>query len=394
MNRYLNERFIEAIKNKYSEKYQDETELDFDIPLNWMEEDLQKFLLYCVKLKVSDIVFKTNEYIYIRLDGRWLPVTKNKISQSDMEILIEVSSKSNSTYSSVISGQPLDYSYSIRAGRGLNVRFRSNATAVSSGGSNTGVSITFRVIAGVPPSLSDFEIEQDLIDNIFIDKGLVLVTGVMGSGKSTLVASVLHDRIKNEEVNVLTYEDPIEFDYGEITEHKAIVQQTEVPTQLREGFDGAVTNSTRRAADIILMGESRNRETFIKMLEQSQIGSAVYSTVHTNTVASTITRIINTYPSEEQNQVASMLISTIRLIVQQRLLPTKDGKGRIPIREYLNFTQKIKKHLLETPLKNIEEVIQSYVETQGQSLFKNVTEKYKKGLIREQDYLKIQKELN
>lgn len=392
MNSFLNPKFIEVIQNKFTDASPED--LDFDIPMHWHEQDLQNFLLWCAGLKVSDIVFKSNEFVYVRLDGRWLAVTKTKIAQSDMEVLIESSSKSNSTYASVISGVPLDFSYSVRAGRGLNTRFRSNATAISSGGSNVGVSITFRVIAGVPPSLSDFDIEQGILDEIFIDKGLVLATGVMGSGKSTLIASVLHKRIKDEEINVLTYEDPIEFDYGEIQGRKAIVQQTEVPTHLREGFDGAVTNSTRRAADVILMGESRNRETFIKMLEQSQIGSAVYSTVHTNTVASTLPRIINTYPSEEQNQIASMIISSIRLIVQQRLLPRQDGKGRIPLREFLAFTPEMKRTLLETPISALEKVIQEMVNKHGQSLMKDATDKYEKALIRESDYLKIKKELN
>ena len=190
----------------------------------------------------------------------------------------------------------------------------------------------------MPPVLEDLQVEPGILEHAFPSNGLVLVTGVMGSGKSTLLAAILRHIIEQGGRNVITYEAPIEFDFTTIPNAGGPVSQSAIPDHL-QSFLKATRNSTRAAPDVVLIGESRDPETLRGMIESAEIGVAAYSTVHTRSVPETLSRIINVFPVEERLQVSATLLSCLRLVVSQRLLPLPDGKGRTALREYLREGQ-------------------------------------------------------
>lgn len=358
----------------------------------WTIERFNQYLAWACDIGASDIVFKTGDYIHLRVDGNWVRSSENLVREDEVINVVNEISSSNSSAPLIVNGSDMDFPHEIRISRGIRKRFRCNATATAFK-RDSGISLTLRAIPSIPPSLKELGVEDALLEHAFIDKGLVLVTGVMGSGKSTLLGGVIREVIETQPKNIITLEDPIEFDYGGIQNKRSLVQQTDVSKHIKGGFENAVRNTTRRAADLILVGESRDSETLRSMLEAAEIGTAVYSTVHTRNVAETPSRIINVFPYEQQNQIATTLISSLRLIVQQRLLPRADKPGRVPIKEYLGFTQAIKNKLLMTKIEDLIPTLQEIVENDGHSLLKDAEQKFKNGLIFESDYIQIANEM-
>lgn len=364
----------------------------FEFPNVWTIRGFEGFTKWASLVGVSDIVFKSGESLFVRLDGIWMPVGHQAVKNEELIIVINEIARSNSSVATIFSGRDMDFPYEVTVSRGIKNRFRCNATATSLR-RGVGISLTMRTIPSMPPTVEDLGVEEGILKHAFIDKGLVLVTGVMGSGKSTLLSAILRKTIETGHKNIITYENPIEFDLTAIPNKTCLVQQTEIPEHLTEGFGAAIRNSARRAADIILVGESRDPETLRGMLEAAEIGTATYSTVHTRSVYETPARIINVFDKDEQSQIAATLIPSLMLIVQQRLLPRADKPGRVALKEYLGFTQKIKRKLMSIPPDEITVVLQDIVNEDGHSLLKDLEEKYDKGLVFEEDYLQIKKEI-
>jgi defect-in-organelle-trafficking protein DotB len=364
----------------------------FVAPAFWQPENFDEFLAWASEAGASDVVFKSGDYIHLRIDGEWVKASESFVNEDEIAMIVNKIAQSNSSAPMILNGNDMDFPHEIRIDRGVRRRFRCNATACAMRRSS-GISLTLRTIPSVPPSIRDLGVEQGLLDYAFIDKGLVLVTGVMGSGKSTLLGGIIREIIETQPKHIITLEDPIEFDLSGIENKMALIEQTDVSRHIHGGFENAVRNTTRRAADIIWVGESRDPETLRSMLEAAEIGTGVYSTVHTRNVAETPSRIINVFPYEQQNQIATTLISSLRLIVQQRLLPRADKPGRIAIKEYLGFTPAIKKKLMETRIENLIPTLQEIVDNDGHSLLKDAEEKLKNGLIFEADYLQIANEM-
>ena len=213
----------------------------------------------------------------------------------------------------------------------------------------------------MPPALEDLHVEQRILDHAMPSSGLVLVTGVMGSGKSTLLAAILRRIIETGGRNVSTYEAPIEFDFDAVPSPGGPVSQSTIPEHLKS-FLTATRNSTRTAPDVVLIGESRDPDTLRGMMESAEIGVAAYSTVHTRSVPETLSRIINVFPFAERTQITATLLSCLRLVISQRLLPLPDNSGRIALREYLAFTPDIRETLLDTPVERLIQQTENILE--------------------------------
>jgi len=177
----------------------------------------------------------------------------------------------------------------------------------------------------------------------------------------------------------LTYEAPIEFVYDNITNPHSLISQTEIPRHL-PSFAAGVRNALRRKPEVILVGESRDKETINAAIEAGQTGHTVYSTVHTIGVAATIRRMTSVYSGDERNERAYSLMETLRMIVTQSLLKTIDGK-RVAVREWLVFTQDIREKLLSMENQYWPNEVQKFVEERGRTMAEGVYEVYKKGII-------------
>ena len=210
----------------------------------------------------------------------------------------------------------------------------------------------------------------------------------MGSGKSTLLAAILREIIETGGRHVASYEAPIEFDLDAMDNPGGPVSQSSVPEHLKS-FLTATRNSTRTAPDVVLIGESRDPETLRGMIESAEIGVAAYSTVHTRSVPETLSRIINVFPVAERLQVTATLLSSLRLIISQRLLPRADGDGRVALREFLAFTPEIREILLDTPPERLIQECEILLEAHGQRMQEAAGRLFEAGTIRSTDYRAI-----
>lgn len=202
--------------------------------------------------------------------------------------------------------------------------------------------IALRLIPNVIPSFSDLNLPLSLKKFTTTRNGLVLVTGVTGSGKSTTLAALIDEINENYKRHIITVEDPIEF----IHKHKkSIINQKEVGVDVNN-FSDAVKSAMREDPDILLVGEMRDLDTITNTITMAETGHLVFGTLHTRSVAETVDRIIDVFPSNQQKQIRIQLANSIKGIVSQELLP-KIGGGRVPCCEILFVTDAIKNLIRE-----------------------------------------------
>ena len=307
------------------------------------------------------------------------PATRRPLDGADLNIFL-TKIYGPDAMARLASGVDLDLSYEVRPDRNTRVRFRVNITAMLSKGRDA-VQITMRALPDVPPKITDLNVDQEIIDAWAPRDGLVLVTGPTGSGKSTLLAAGMRMLIERPQGcgKMLTYEAPIEFVYDAITSDKSLVSQSEIPRHLKT-FEAGVRNALRRKPNIILVGESRDRETISAAIEAGQTGHAVYSTVHTIGVAPTIRRMVATFEPGERTERAYALMETMRMIVTQILVP-KVGGGRQALREYLVFTDEIREKFLGMRFDDWPVELIKTVREQGLMMVKSARKAYDAGLI-------------
>lgn len=239
-----------------------------------------------------------------------------------------------------------DFSYAIQ---GLG-RFRVNA--FHQRGSCGAV---LRVISTEIPSAQKLGLPQSVINLTNQKRGLVLVTGPTGSGKSTTLASLIDIINANKKVNIITLEDPIEY----LHNHKqANVNQREVGIDTMS-FSAAIRAALREDPDIILVGEMRDLDTISTAITAAETGHLVFSTLHTIGSAETIDRIIDTFPPHQQTQIRVQLASVLRCVISQQLLPTFDGKSRVAAFEVMHGTPAISNLIREGKTHQIDSIIQT-----------------------------------
>lgn len=345
---------------------------------------INDLLTWAHGVKASDIELIPNDPIWMRLHGQWLPVSDRKLSGSEIGFLLNNISRQANASSMAQSGQDVDFAYEVSTGRGTKIRFRCNATGCKDGWGGA-TSIVLRTIPEHPPEISTYDLDAELLSAFQPKYGLVLVTGPVGSGKSTLLFSVLRHIAETQRRNILTYESPIEFDLMTLPSRQSPVVQTEVPAHLKS-FDVAPRNSLRRAGDVVLFGESRDKETLKNMSIEAETGVSVYSTVHTNSVEETVSRMIREFTWEERDGMAATINSALRLIVHQRLVPNISGDGRVAIRSHLNFTEEIRNELATVMIKDLIHVTRDFVDRYGRSLKQDAQDKFEQGLIAENEY--------
>ncbi len=216
----------------------------------------------------------------------------------------------------------LDFAYSVPG----VARFRGNYLM-----QQRGAALVFRIIPEEILSTEDLGLPAAIGNLADLEKGLVLVTGPTGSGKSTTLAAVI-DRINREHArHIVTIEDPIEFVHEN---QKSVLSHREVGDHTGS-FSAALQAAMREDADVILVGEMRDRETIALAITAAEMGQLVFGTLHTSGAAKTIDRIIDAFPSDEQNQVRISLSDSLAGVVSQLLVPTADGKGRCAVHEIL-----------------------------------------------------------
>jgi twitching motility protein PilT len=200
-----------------------------------------------------------------------------------------------------------------------------------------GLNAVFRLVPFEIPTLSDVALPESLWEITSLSQGLILVTGPAGCGKTTTLAALV-DRInETERSHILTIEDPIEYVH---TNKESLVNQREVPSHSKS-FAKALRQSLREDPDVILVGEMRDLETISLAITASETGHLVLGTLHTTTASSTVDRVINAFPAEQQGQIRMMIADSLKAVLSQTLLPRRDGSGRVAAFEVLRNTPNV-----------------------------------------------------
>lgn len=356
-------------------------------PIRLSIDAANEILMHCVKMGASDITFQTGEPILAEVFGKLKKVTRRRLSNTEIGELLNAMYGPNAT-AIIMSGKDIDTHYEIRPNRTDRYRFRINGTGCQVEG-HDGIQITARTIPTDPPSLESMNLPEAIQNAIAPEQGVVYVTGATGSGKSTLLAAIIRNITEAVESNrkVLTYEAPIEFVFDNVEKISSVVSQSEIPRHL-PSFAAGVRNALRRKPRLILVGEARDPETISAVMEAAMTGHPVYTTLHSNSVAETIRRLVITFPADERQGRTIDIIETVRLVISQRLVPTVEGK-RVALREYLIFDEKIRDILLETDILNITNVVRKLVREYGRTMEADAHEKFSAGIISERQYYLI-----
>lgn len=212
--------------------------------------------------------------------------------------------------------------------------------------------MVFRIISEHIPTLEELEIEEEIVNWTHYPNGLFLLCGPTGSGKSTTLASVIRNLQLTTQKKIISVEKPIEYIYPD--DAPSLVVQRDVGEDTR-GFYEGLTSAMRQSPNVILLGEVRNTEEVTELLRAAETGHLAISTMHTNSVATTINRIQNLFTGNEQKRIMSTLADTMRGIGNQVLVKTKDGNGRFAVRELLTINDEIKKLIIEGDIRGIRE---------------------------------------
>ena len=289
-----------------------------------------------VSTKVSDLIMSPGSYPMVEVSGKLVPV---KIScmppltpEDTRRIAYELIGSNKQAIDALQTTGSCDISYRVPG----HCRFRANV--FQQRGSHA---IVMRVIPQTIPSLTELHLPPQLCEIADLRNGLVLVTGPTGSGKSSTLAAVI-DRINEScAYHILTIEDPIEF----MHRHKrSIIHQRELHSDT-PSFALALRAALRQAPKVILVGEMRDKETIEIALEAAETGHLVLSTLHTIDASKTVERMVGAFPMAEQHTIRNRLAKSFRFIVSQRLIPRKDGNGRVAIVEILKSTLRTREYL-------------------------------------------------
>lgn len=324
-----------------------------------------------VEQGASDLHITSGAAPFLRLHGNMVPLNYKELSSQDVqglvfEILTEKQKKA------FVEKWELDCAYTL-AGIG---RFRCNVFM-----QRKGLGGVFRIIPEKIRTAQELNLPNQIMDLIDCDRGLILVTGPTGSGKSTTLAAMIHHINMTRESHILTVEDPIEFVHQNV---KSLVNQREVGSHTKS-FANALKAALREDPDIMLVGELRDLETISLALTAAETGHVVFGTLHTNSAAKTVDRIIDVFPSGQQAQIRTMLAESLRGVVAQTLFTRADGQGRVAAYEILKNTKAISNLIREGKIHQIASAMQTGTSS-GMVLFeKYIEDLVKKGKVSPQD---------
>jgi len=329
--------------------------------------DLTELLAFVVKNKASDLHLSSGLPPMIRVHGDVRRINVPAMEHKEVHAMI---------YDIMNDGQRKFYEENLECDFSFAVpnlaRFRVNAFV-----QQRGAAAVMRTIPSKILSLEDLKAPKSFADIADQPRGIVLVTGPTGSGKSTTLAAMVNHINENEHGHILTIEDPIEFVHES---KKCLINQREVgPHTL--SFANALRSALREDPDVILVGEMRDLETIRLALSGAETGHLVFGTLHTSSAAKTIDRIVDVFPAAEKEMVRAMLSESIRAVISQTLLKTKDGSGRVAAHEIMIGTPAIRNLIRENKIAQMYSAIQTGRQLGMQTLDQNLQELVQRNII-------------
>ena len=336
---------------------------------------IDQFLKVLVEQGGSDLHLTTGSPPVMRVHGHMNRIKFRELSAKDMETLVyEIMEEEGRTR--FLERLDYDFAYEIP---GL-ARFRVNVFW-----QRKGLGAVMRTIPSRILTADQLGLPEAVRKLCMLSKGLVLVTGPTGSGKSTTLAAMVDLINESRADHVLTIEDPIEFVHAN---KKCLVNQREIGTNTKS-FANALRAALREDPDVILVGEMRDRETIELGITAAETGHLVFGTLHTNSAPKTVDRIIDVFPSDQQDQIRAMLAESLKGVVAQVLLRTKDGKGRCAAQEIMVGTSAVSNLIRENKVHQIPSMIQTGKKDGMQLLDQHILEYLMAGVITpEEAYMK------
>lgn len=295
----------------------------------------------------SDLHLRAGRPPLIRIDGKLKPLNGEAVSTNWIEEVVE-------DLLSPRERERLEENRAVDLGYGLENLARFRGSIYQQRGTTA---IALRQIPFEVPTIEDLDLPDSLLSLTDLPMGLVLVTGPTGCGKSTTLAALLQRIMQRSPVHAITIEDPLEFlikdDVGSCAQREVGI---DTPT-----FREALRNSLRQDPDVLMVGEMRDLETMETVISAAETGHLVFSTVHTNSAAETIDRIVDSFPSRQQSQIRSQLALVLQAVVSMRLIPRASGEGRIAAVEIMRRSPQVAKLVREDRIKEIPSEIESSV---------------------------------
>ncbi len=349
------------------EKDFDPRKLDFK-----MVKRLRHFLDGLIKYGGSDLHIKSGSNIRGRINGEMIPMSKEILSHAEgIQLAKEVL---KGRFAELVEKKSIDFTFKLDE----KYRFRGNMFFQSEG-----VSAVFRVIPVEIPTMEQLKLPSILKNLCTLKRGLVLVTGPTGSGKSTTLASIINQINKEQKKHIITIEDPIEFVYRD---NQSLINQRSMGQDATD-FQSALRAALREDPDVILVGEMRDMETIETAMHAAETGHLVLSTLHTVDAKDTINRIIGMFPGNEQNKIRMSLAATLQGVLSQRLVKTKDNK-RVAAIEILLRNARIESLIADGRDSEITDAIAEGKDIYGMQTFDQaLLDLYAKGIITEEEAL-------
>jgi twitching motility protein PilT len=329
--------------------------------------DIAELLAFSVKNKASDLHLSAGLPPMIRVHGDVRRINLPPLEHKDVHAMV---------YDIMNDGQRKQYEEMLECDFSFEIpnlaRFRVNAF-----NQGRGAAAVLRTIPSKILSLEDLNAPKIFADLALKPRGLVLVTGPTGSGKSTTLAAMVNHLNETEYGHILTIEDPIEFVHES---KRCLINQREVgPHTL--SFNNALRSALREDPDCILVGELRDLETIRLAMSAAETGHLVFGTLHTSSAAKTIDRIIDVFPADEKEMVRAMLSESLQAVISQTLLKTKDGNGRVAAHEIMIGTPAIRNLIREAKVAQMYSAIQTGSNVGMQTLDQNLTDLVRRNVI-------------
>ena len=294
--------------------------------------------------KISDFHLRTGSPLAYRQTGEIIKINDVMVTSQDLQDLLAMNCNEKELKNFETTHE-LDSAVMLSG-----LRFRANFFKTING-----TAAVLRRIESIVPEMEKLNLPPVLYDAVDMHKGLVLVTGPTGSGKTTTIASIINEINRTRKANIITVEDPVEFVHKD---KLSIVSQREVGKQT-QSFSNSLRAALREDPDVIFVGELRDLETISLAMTAAETGHVVFGTLHTSGAPETINRIIDVFPPEQQSQIKAQISNSVKMVITQRLIKTRDGLNRVGAFEVMKCTPPVQNLIREGKVHQIPSVIQT-----------------------------------
>lgn len=354
-------------------------------------EQFNALMLEVVEQGGSDVYIQSGYPVLIKLHGNLRQLTERRIPTDECLQIINFIGGNEKASGQIAQGNEFTSSYSARHAvqkdkRGENQRYRFRANGI--GGefrTGLGVQVVMRAIRSSPPSIDELDVDPRIIAASTPEDGSVIISGATGSGKSTTFAGMLHRILTTDtsiQGNIVLLEKPIEYVFDLIDSKHSVVFQAEIGRGV-SSFAQGIISMMRHDPSLIVVGETRDEETASAVMAAANTGHPVYTTIHANNGASIFTRLLSFYEPAVRDSMLYSVVNTTRLLVNQRLVPSLDGK-RVSLREFLVVTDALREEITHvSDPKKIASVMTDILARDGVTMAKAAENAYERGLISE-----------